>query len=93
MIDWEMDRSKTVLKDKSQHKVAAGLAMIDHYVCSICNVKGWHYWYILKIIISIKPYLVKSNGGRLKVWNIVGNGSLRGDLVFYKEVIFHESDF
>ena len=31
-------------------------------------IKGsGHYWYLLKIVISIKPYLVKSNGERLVV--------------------------
>ena len=34
-----------------------------------------NYWYLLKIIISIKPYLVTSNGERLIVQNIVKNGS------------------
>ena len=45
---------------------------------------------LLKIIIRIKPYLVTSNGERLIV---VRNGSLRSDIVFGKEVIFHEFGF
>ena len=57
-------------------------------------VKGSrHHWYLLKIIISIQPYLVTSNGERLIVYNIVRNGSLRSNVVFKKEVIFHEFDF
>ena len=41
------------------------------------SIKGsGQYWYILKIIISIKPHLVMSNGERLIVKNIVRNGSL-----------------
>ena len=34
----------------------------------VARFKGsGHYWYLLKIIISIKPYLVTSNGERLMV--------------------------
>ena len=37
------------------------------------HIKGsGHYWYLVKLIISIKPQLVTSNGERL----IVRNGSL-----------------
>ena len=46
-----------------------------------------------KIILSIKPYLVTSNGERLIVYNIVRNGFLWIDLVFEKEVIFREFGF
>ena len=35
-----------------------------------------HYWKLLKIVISIKPFLVASNGELLIVLNIVRNGSL-----------------
>ena len=35
-----------------------------------------HYWYLLKIIISIKPYFDTSNGELLTVKNIVRNGSV-----------------
>ena len=52
-----------------------------------------HYWQLLKIIISIRPVLVTSNGQLLVVWNIVRNGSLWSDVVFKKEVLFHEFDF
>ena len=43
--------------------------------------------------IFIKPYLVTSNGERLRVSNIVRNGSLWSDVVFEKGVNFHEFDF
>ena len=42
---------------------------------------------LLKTIISIKHYLVTSNGERLMVPNIVRNGSLRSNVVYEKEVI------
>ena len=37
--------------------------------------------------------MVTGNGERLRVKNIVRNGSLWSDIVFEKEVIFHEFDF
>ena len=41
-----------------------------------CTLNGTgHYWLLLKIIVSITPYLVTSN-------NIVRNGSLRSIVVF-----------
>ena len=49
---------------------------------------GFHIC-VLKTIISIKPYLLKSNGERLMVQHIVRNGAI----VFEKQVIFHEFDF
>ena len=54
-----------------------------------------HYWQLLKIMIIIKPFLITSNGERLTVLNIVRkrNSSLCSNVVFKKEVIFHEFDF
>ena len=47
---------------------------------------------LFKIIISIKPYLVTSNGERLIVYNILRNGFLWSKVVFEKEVDFETSD-
>ena len=48
---------------------------------------------LLKIFISIKLCWVTSNGERFVVYNIMRNGSLWSDIVFEKEVIFHEFHF
>ena len=40
------------------------------------------HWWLLKIIIGIKPYFVTSNGESLVVQNIVRNGSLWSGVVF-----------
>ena len=59
---------------------------------TINSIKGTgHYWYLLKIIVSIKTYLVTSNGGWLIVCNTVRNGSLWNNVVFEKEVICHSN--
>ena len=42
-----------------------------------------------KKIVSIKSYLVLSNGELLIVYNIVRNGSLRSNVVFEKKAISH----
>ena len=56
------------------------------------SLKGTgHYWLLLKILVSIKTYLVTSNGELLIVWNIVRNGYLWMNLVFEKEVISHSN--
>ena len=75
--------------------------MSIHYFCWIwgtwsrCrqHVKGsGHCWWLLKQIISIKPYLLTSNGERLIVKHILRNSSLWSEVIFKKEVIFNEFD-
>ena len=44
-----------------------------------------HYWLVLKIIVSIKTFLLTINRGLLIVKNIVRNGSLWSKVVFEKE--------
>ena len=44
-------------------------------------------------MISLKPYLVTSNGERLVVQNVVRKGSLWSEVFFEKEVIFNEFVF
>ena len=62
----------------------------DHKV----EVQGsGHYWWLLKIIIITKPFLIMSNGERLIVWNIVRNGSFWSNVVFEKGVIFRKFYF
>ena len=45
-----------------------------------------------KWLLAYQPYLVTSNGELLIVYNIVRNRALWSNVVFKKEVIFHEFD-
>ena len=51
------------------------------------------FYSTIVLVVSIKTYLVRSNGKLMIVWNIVRNGSLWSNVDFEKEVIFHEFDF
>ena len=53
----------------------------------------WRTFLVFFVCFFILTDLVTSNGELLIVWNIVRNSSLWSDVVFEKEVIFHELDF